>query len=76
MGRTRGDVFRVNITPPANTFPWIRIFLHEYGIKESGKSVSNKIGATRGKSRDEVAREIGKEIIKHSRILSAWFQES
>jgi hypothetical protein len=74
MKKTRGDVFRINITPPSNTFPLIRIFLHEYGIKESGIDVGSKIGAIKGKSKKALSHEIGEEIIKNSKILSAWFK--
>ena len=70
--KTSGDVIRINITPPSDSFPWIRFFLHEYGIKESGRDVGG-VDARRGKSRDEVAREIGEEIIRNSKILANWF---
>jgi hypothetical protein len=62
MDKTRGDVFRINITPPSNTFPWIRIFLHEYGIRKSGQDVGG-VDAKKGRSREEVARRIGEEIM-------------
>lgn len=74
MEKTSGDVLRINITPPSDTFPWIRIFLHEHGIRESGIDVGN-VGATRGKTRHEVAREIGEEIIQNSKVLTAWFAQ-
>lgn len=72
MKKTSGDVIRINITPPSDTFPWVRVFLHEYGIRESGNDVGN-VGATRGKTRQDVAREIGEEIIQNSKVLTAWF---
>lgn len=72
--KTRGDVFRINITPPSDTFPWIRIFKHDYGIKKGGESVSDEIGAIKGKSKSKLAKEIGEEIIKHSKVLSKWFK--
>lgn len=79
MKKTRGDVIRINVVPPkgprTDTFPWIRIFLHEYGIKSSGRSVSDEVGATKGKSRDEVGREIGEEVIRNSKVLTAWFED-
>lgn len=74
MKKTRGDVFRINITPASTSFPWIRIFKHEFGIRRGGKEVSHEIGATKGKSRNCLARELGEEIIKHSKILSVWFK--
>jgi len=74
MKKTRGDVFRINITPAGKTFPWIRIFKHEFGIKRGGKGISDEIGATKGKSRSRLAREIGEEIIKYSKVLPVWFK--
>ncbi len=71
MKKTSGDVFRINITPPSDAFPWIRIFLHEYGIKESGQEVGS-IDASKGKSRGQVALEIGDKIIANSKVLKAW----
>ncbi|GAB4437276.1 MAG: hypothetical protein Fur0044_34220 [Anaerolineae bacterium] len=75
MKKTTGDVFRLNITPPSTSFPWIRVFLHEYGIRKSGQEVGG-VNAAKGRSRDEVARYIGEEIIRNSKILSAWFEDS
>ena len=72
--KTRGDVFRINITPPSTTFPWIKIFLHEYGIKEPGILVSDTVGAIKGKSKEELAKEMGMEIIEYSKVLKAWFK--
>lgn len=74
MKKTSGDVIRINITPPSDTFPWIRVFLHEYGINESGQDVGG-MDAKKGKSRDQVAREIGEEIITNSKVLRAWFED-
>lgn len=73
--KTRGDVFRINILPPSTTFPWVRIFLHEYGIRHGGKDVAG-VDPKKWKSREEVAKEIGEEIIRNSKILTAWFKES
>jgi len=73
MEKTSGDVFRINITPPSDTFPWTKIFLREYGIKGSGVEVGG-VDAKREKSRNEVAREIGEEIISNSKVLTAWFK--
>lgn len=75
MKKTRGDVFRINITPAGTSFPWIRIFNHEFGIRRGGKEVSNEIGATKGKSRSRLAREIGEAIIKNSKVLPVWFKK-
>lgn len=51
MKKMHGDVLRINITPPGQSYPWIHIFVHEYGIKQSGKPASDEIGAFKGKSR-------------------------
>ena len=72
--KTRGDVFRINILPPGKTFPWMRIFCHEYGIRYAGKDVGG-VDPKKGKSREEVAKEIGEEIIRNSKILTAWFEQ-
>jgi len=72
--KTRGDVFRINILPPGTSFPWVRIFRHEYGIRYGGKDVGG-VDPKKGKSREEVAKEIGEEIIRNSKILKAWFNE-
>ena len=70
---TTGDVIRINITPPSDTFPWIRIFRHPEGIKRSAQDVGG-IDAKRTKTREQIASEIGNEIIKNSKILSDWYK--
>ena len=74
MEETSGDVFKINITPPSTTFPWIRIFRHPYGIKKSGQDVGG-IDAKKGISREEIARSIGEMVIWNSKVLSAWFED-
>ena len=71
MGETRGDVFRINITPPSTSFPWLRVFLHENGIRAAGREVGG-VNARRGLPREELARIIGEEIIRNSKVLTAW----
>ena len=56
------------------TFPWIHFFIHEYGIKNPGKEVSETVEAKKKKSREEVAHEIGEVIIKNSKVLKTWFK--
>jgi len=73
--KTRGDVFRINIVPPANTFPWVRIFRHPYGIRKAGISVAEP-GVNRKDSRRKTALMIGEKIIRHSEVLSSWFTKS
>lgn len=75
MKKIRGDVFRINITPPSDSFPLIRIFLHEYGIRGSGQEIDSMLGATKGKSKKKMALEIGEKIIINSKVLSAWFEK-
>ena len=60
------DVFRINITPPSGTLPSVQISIHEYGIKEPDRITSQTVEATKDKSKDEIAKEIGLEIIKNS----------
>lgn len=74
MKKTHGDVIRINITPPSDTFPWIQIHVHEYGIKESARQVGG-VDAKKRKSREEVAREIGEEVVRNSKVLTAWFED-
>ena len=76
MKNTNEDVFRVNIMSPSDTFPSVQIFIHEYGIKEPGRIASQAVAATKDKSKDEIAKEIGLEIIKNSKVLKAWFKEN
>ena len=71
--KTRGDVFRINITPPADTFPWVRIFLHPYGIRKAGKEVGGAGGLHIPEK--EMAQKIGEQIIRYSKVLPAWFKE-
>jgi hypothetical protein len=71
MAPTRGDVFRINITPPSDSFPWIRVFRHDEGIRGPGREVAG-VDATRHLSRDELALQLGREIIEHSKVLSQW----
>jgi len=70
------DVFRINITPPSGTLPSVQIFVHEYGINEPDRIASQTVEATKDKSKDEIAKEIGLEIIKNSKVLKAWFKEN
>jgi len=71
--KTSGDVFRINITPAANTFPWVRIFRHPYGIRKAGKEVGGAGG--RNDPRRKTALMIGETIICNSKVLSAWFKD-
>jgi hypothetical protein len=70
------DVFRINIIPPGATLPSVQIFVHEYGMNEPDRIASQTIEATKDKSKDEIAKEIGQEIIKNSKVLKAWFKEN
>ena len=76
MTKTREDVFRINITPPSGTLPSVQISVHECGINEPDRIASQIIEATKDKSKDEIAKEIGLEIIKNSKVLKAWFKEN
>ena len=76
MKKMSEDVFRINIMPPSATFPSVQIFVHEYGIKEPDKIASQAVAATKDKSKDEIAKEIGLEIIKNSKVLKAWFKDN
>ena len=76
MKKTSEDVFRINITPPSGTLPCVHIFVHEYGVNEPDRIASQIIEATKDKSKDEIAKQIGLEIIKNSRVLKAWFKEN
>lgn len=71
--KTSGDVFRINITPPSTSFPWVRIFRHPYGIRKAGKEVGGAGGWK--DSRKKTALMIGESIIKNSKVLSAWFRK-
>ena len=76
MKKTSEEVFRINITPPSGTLPSVHIFVHEYGINEPDKIASQTIEVTKDKDKDEIAKEIGLEIIKNSEVLKAWFKEN
>jgi tartrate dehydratase alpha subunit/fumarate hydratase class I-like protein len=69
-------VYRINTTLPSGILPSVQIFVHEYGINEPDKVASQIIEATKDKSKDEIAKEIGLEIIKNSKVLEAWFKEN
>ena len=71
--KTSGDVFRINITPPSTSFPWVRIFKHPYGIRKAGKEVGS-IGGWK-ETNEKTALMIGESIIKNSKVLSAWFRK-
>jgi hypothetical protein len=73
---TSEDVFRINITSPGGTSHNVQIFVHEYGAKESDRIASQTVEATNDKSKDEIAKEIGLEIIKNSKVLKTWFKEN
>lgn len=72
--KTSGDVLRLYITPPGDTYPAIQIFKHRRGIKEKASPGRWEAGAQKGKSRKAVALEIGKAVIRSSRVLKAWFK--
>jgi len=76
LKKTSEDVFRINITPPSGVLPSVQIFVHEYGIKEPDRISSQTVEATKDKSKDELAKEIGLEIIKNSKVLQVWFKEN
>jgi len=76
LNKTSEDVFRINITPPTGTSPAIQIFVHEYGINQPGRIASQTVEVTKDKDKDEIAKEIGLEIIKNSKVLKAWFKEN
>jgi len=61
---------------PSDTFPSVQIFVHEYGLKEPDRIASQTVAATKDKSKDEIAKEIGLEIIKNSKVLKTWFKEN
>lgn len=72
--KTHGDVIKINITPAADTFPWIRIFKYPYGLAGKKPISIAELDAKREKSKTKVAQEIGEEIIRGSKILSKWFK--
>jgi len=74
MKETSGDVIRINITPPSDTFPWIRFFRHKSGIKRKGTDFGS-IDAKIWKSRKDLALEIGEKVISVSKILKSWVEE-
>ena len=76
MKKTSEDVFRINITSPSGALPSVQISVHEYGVNEPDRIASQIIEATKDKSKDETAKEIGLEIIKNSKVFKAWFKEN
>lgn len=78
LKETAGDVFRINITPPGDTFPWVKIFRHKFGIRGPGREVKSNIGPDEktSKSREQLAIETGEKIIENSKVLKKWFKES
>jgi len=74
MKETSGDVFKVYVTPPSSSFPWIQVFKHEYGIKKKGQLVGG-INASKGIDREVIALRIGEEIIRNSKVLQDWFED-
>ena len=76
MTKTSEEVFRINITPPSGASPSVQIFVHEYGISEPDRIASQTVEVTKDKDKDEIAKEIGLEIIKNSKVLKVWFKEN
>jgi hypothetical protein len=76
LKNTNEDVFRINIMPPSEPFPSVHIFVHGYGIKESDRVTSQAVAATKDKSDDEIAKEIGLEIIRNSKVLKEWLKDN
>ena len=74
--KTSGDVIKLIITPPSDTFPWIQVWRYPYGIrgKKSKHDINDDIDALKKKSKREVALEIGESIINVSKNLSKWFK--
>ena len=76
MKKASEDVFRINITSPSGALPSVQISVHEYGVNEPDRIASQIIEATKDKGKDEIAKEIGLEIIKNSKVLKAWLKEN
>lgn len=76
---TNGDIIRIYITPASDTHPWIQIFRYPYGIPRdvlyASVSEVGGVDAKRTKTRDEIALEIGREIIRNSKILFDWYNQ-
>lgn|GEM_PF-2759366 len=70
---TAGDVFRVYVLPKGTNTPWVRIHLYPYGIKHGKPNEVGGVDPT--KDRAAVARKIGEEIIRNSKVLRKWFGE-
>lgn len=72
-----GDVLRINITPATSKRgpdrPWGKIYRHPHGIRHKGVLTSDQIEASKGMSRTAVARLIGEEVIRSSKVLTQWF---
>jgi hypothetical protein len=71
-GTTAGDVLRMNITPPSTSFPWVRIFRYDHGVRGGGATEAG--GVNTPKDRATAARIIGEEVIRVSKVLQDWFR--
>ena len=77
--KTRGDVLRINVTPwrgkKSNSFPWVRVFRHPYGIRHAADQTKPiEEGPGPDESKEEFAQRLGKKIILKSKILRKWFR--
>lgn len=67
--RTASDVLVIYITPPANTFPWLKIFQCPNGVRGAKREVP---GVSTPETRAKAAAMIGEAIIESSGILKKW----
>lgn len=76
--KTSGDVIRINVTPykglKTQTFPWVRIFKHPYGIRHAAATGATEEGPSKDETRQEFALRLGMRVIQKSKILTKWFK--
>ena len=65
------DNVRVNVRPTRHGAPWVRLYLHRYPGDKNGEPIGN-VNLESGRSRDELALELGRMVLDGSPYARAW----
>ncbi|MBM76208.1 MAG: hypothetical protein CMK59_12465 [Proteobacteria bacterium] len=72
MKKIKGDRLSIYICPPGTSFPWIKLYDQPYGLKGPQYELDT-FDVRKGKTQDEVAKELGELLLQHSPVLKKWF---
>jgi hypothetical protein len=70
--KTKGDRISFYVFPPGQSFPWVRVYEHPFGIRGKQVEIGGGYNITKDAEPDEVALALGRMILENSEILSDW----